>query len=548
MTTQYEPSDNADPAGAPELDVIVVGAGFGGLRMLHSLREAGLSARILESSADVGGNWLVNSYPGARTDTVAWVYTPFSRSKELQEEWRWTERYPAQPETLAYTKFAAERLNLYPYIDFNTRVVSATYGETSNTWTVTTDDDRSLSAKYLVMATGPLSRPYKPDIFGLDDFEGDWYLTGHWPKQGVDFAGKRVGVIGTGATGVQVIPTVAHTADHVTVFQRTANFVLPARNAGITDAEWSEIQSNYDDIWDLVFTHPTGAPFDYPVGTAAEIAPDQQQQMMERSWELGAQRISASIFSDVRTNEETSNIVGEFVRNKIRTIVEDAETAELLCPNDHPFGSKRVPLGHYYFETFNRKNVSLVDVSDEPITSATPRGLQTGGKEYACDIIIFATGFDAVTAALTEIDVRGRDNASLAARWADGPHTYLGVAVDGFPNMFMVGGPQTPYANFPPGIEIEVDHISSIVQHAEERRLKTMEATPEAVAGWQQTIFDLANATILSKGKNNWIFGRNIPGKPDVPLLHVGGLVAFRESVEQDAQNGFEGFSRVPEE
>jgi cation diffusion facilitator CzcD-associated flavoprotein CzcO len=529
-------------SGATSFDAIVIGAGFGGLRMLHELRQLRLSVKVIEAGSDVGGTWYWNRYPGARTDSESWVYA-FSFSKELQDEWNWSERFPAQPETLAYLQHVANRFDMRKDIQFNTRVLSAIYDDSSKVWTVTTDQGQTYTCRYFITAAGLLSLPYKPAFPGLEDFKGEWYITGRWPKEGVDFAGKRVSVIGTGATAVQAIPIIAHTAAHLTVFQRTPNYVLPARNCTMTEDELRSIRSNYDAIWEQARNHPFGFAMDYAGRTAAGVTPEEHQRILEGGWETGGFRYIFETFDDIFIDEKSNAVAAEFVRNKIRAIVKDPVKAELLCPKDYPLGGKRPPLGHFYYESFNRKNVSLVDVSENPITRITANGVRVGSDEYKADIIVFATGFDAATGTLTSMDIRGKGGVTLKEKWRGGPRTHLGIGVDGFPNMFMICGPQSPFANIPVVIDGMVEWIGRAIRHLRDNGLDAMEATPEAVDNWRQHVDDLVNATVLPKGKRSWFLGDNIPGKPHVVLFYFGGAGAYRQECQAMADRGFEGFA-----
>ncbi len=528
--------------GATDFEVIVIGAGFGGLRMLHELRRLGLSVKVIEAASDVGGTWYWNRYPGARTDSESWVYA-YSFSKELQDDWDWSERFPAQPETLAYLRHVADRFDMRKDIQFNTRVRSAVYDESSNAWTVTTDRGETYTCVYFITAVGVLSLPYMPPFPGLESFEGEWYVTGRWPKERVAFAGKRVAVIGTGATAVQAIPIIAQTAAHLTVFQRTPNYVLPARNYTMTEDERQTIRASYDAIWEQARNHFFGFAMDYAGRTAADVTPEEHQKILERGWETGGFRYLFETFDDIFTDEKSNAVAAEFVRNKIRAIVKDPATAELLCPKDYPLAGKRPPLGHFYYEAFNRENVSLVDVSGNPITEITAKGVRTGTDEYEADVIVFATGFDAVTGSLTGMDIRGKGGATIKEKWASGPRTHLGIGVDGFPNMFMICGPQSPFANIPVVIDGIVEWIGRAIRHLRDNGLASMEATPEAVDSWRQHMDDLVNATVLPKGKRSWFLGDNIPGKPHVVLFFFGGAGAYRQECQAAAERGFEGFA-----
>ena len=537
---------NITPSGmtenqAAETDAIVIGAGFGGLRMLHELRELGISTRIFEAGTDVGGTWYWNRYPGARTDSESWVYA-FSFSKELQDTWNWSEKYPSWSEALAYLRHVADRFDMRKDIQFETKVSAAHYDEIAKRWRVTTDDGATHSCKYLISATGPLSTPYKPKFPGVDSFKGEWYLTGRWPKEKVDFAGKRVCIIGTGATAVQVIPLVAQTAAHLTVFQRTPNFVMPARNAPMTEFELASIRANYDKIWELTREHVFGFALEPAGRNGGDVSPEEAQRILERHWEIGGFRFLFETFDDILTDADTNQLVADFIRNKIRSIVQDPATAELLCPKCHPLAARRPPLGHFYYETFNRDNVSLVDVRDNAITEITPSGIRTASDEYDADIIIFATGFDAVTGTLNAIDIQGRGGATLRDKWEGGPQTYLGITVDEFPNLFMVGGPQSPFANIPVVIDGCVDWIGRTLKHLRDNDLSEIEATTDAAEQWGSHMNDLVNGTLMHLAERSWFMGDNIPGKSHAVLFYFGGAGNYRRECQGAAERGYEGF------
>jgi cation diffusion facilitator CzcD-associated flavoprotein CzcO len=527
-----------------DYDAIVIGAGFGGLRMLHELRQLGLTVKVFEAASDVGGTWYWNRYPGARTDSESWVYA-YSFSKELQDDWNWTERFPSQSEALAYLRHVADRFDMRKDIQFHTLVKSAVYDESANVWTVTTDPSQTLTCRYLITAVGVLSTPYTPPFPGIEKFKGESYVTGRWPKERVDFAGKRVAVIGTGATAVQAIPIIAQTAAHLTVFQRTPNYVMPARNYTMTEDERQAIRASYDEIWDQAKKHFFGFAMSPAGRTAADVTPEEHQKILERGWETGGFRYLFETFDDIFTDEKSNAVAAEFVRNKIRAIVKDPATAELLCPKDYPLAGKRPPLGHFYYETFNRPNVSLVDVSRNPITEITANGVRTATDEYAADIIVFATGFDAVTGTMNAMDIRGKAGATIKEKWEAGPRTHLGIAIDGFPNLFMICGPQSPFANIPVVIDGIVDWIGQAIRHLRANDLAAMEPTPDAVERWRRHMDDLVNATVLPKGKRSWFLGDNIPGKPHVVLFYFGGAGTYRQECQAVADRGFEGFVTV---
>ncbi|MFE7418068.1 flavin-containing monooxygenase [Rhodococcus sp. NPDC057529] len=537
-------SNNKSVAGVDsvEVDAVVIGAGFGGLRMLHELRGQGLSVQVFEAAPDLGGTWYWNCYPGARTDSESWTYA-YSFSKELQDEWDWSERFPTQDEVHRYLRHVADRFDLRKHIAFDTRVVSAVFDEDTGRWLVATEDGQRYNCAYLVTALGLLSLPYKPDFKGIDEFTGEWYLTGRWPREKVDFTGKRVAVIGTGATAVQAVPLIAQTAAQLTVFQRTPNYVLPARNYTMTDFERENIRASYDEIWRKARKHPFGYAFDRAGVTKTDVTPDEHRRILERGWETGGFRFIFETFDDITLDEEANEIASEFVREKIRAIVKDPDTADLLCPKDYPIVSKRPPLGHFYYEAFNRDNVSLVDVSGTSITEITAGGIRVGDDEYPADVIVFATGFDAGTGAYNHIDIRGRSGQTLKDKWAEGPRTHLGITVDGFPNMFMVSGPQSPFGNIPVVVEGTVEWIGQAVGHLRTNELDTIEPTSESVESWWQLLQDYINATLLPQGRHSWFLGANIPGKPRGVLFFFGGVGTYRKTCQAVADSGYNGFT-----
>ncbi len=527
--------------GQTDYDAIVIGAGFGGLRMLHELRELGLTALVVEAGTDVGGTWYYNRYPGARTDSEAWLYA-FSFSQEIQDRWDWAERFPSQGEALSYLQYVAEHCDMRKDIRFSTRVTGACYQESDDRWEVATDDGKTLTCRYFITATGPLSTPYRPNFPGIDDFRGEWYLTGNWPKEPVSFNNKRVAVIGTGATAVQAIPLIAQTAAEVTVFQRTPNYVLPARNAPLSDHDRERYRKNYDAIWARTREQAFAFDFNDAGRNLGDVSPEECRRILERGWEIGTFRFLFETFDDIFVDEHANEVVSEFVRDKIRSIVTDPETAELLCPKDHPLGAKRPPLGHFYYETFNRDNVKLVNIRDNPITGISEKGVLVGDAEYEADLIVFATGFDAVTGTLNRLDIRGRDGVALNDRWLGGPSTYLGITVDGFPNLFMVGGPQTPFANIPVIIDGCVDWIGRAIKHLRDSGSAVMEPRSEAVTSWGQHMNELVNMTVLPRSQGSWFMGGNIPGKPRAVLFYFGGAGNYRKECDAEAESGYPEF------
>jgi cation diffusion facilitator CzcD-associated flavoprotein CzcO len=529
----------------PELDMVIIGAGFGGLRMLCEARKIGLSAKVLDAGADVGGTWYWNRYPGARTDCESWVYC-YAFDKGLQDEWDWLERYPSQPQVHAYLRHVADRFDLHRDIELNTRVEGATFDEQHDVWIVTTQAGDRLVCRTLVSAAGPLSVPQEPSYLGLSSFRGDWYLTARWPSEEVDLAGKRVAVIGTGASGIQLIPLVAAVASELTVFHRTANYVLPARSYVLDDLQRDAIKTGYSDIWEQVGQSAMAMPINPANRLIGDVDDAELQRILEAAWEEGGFRFLLETFDDIFVDPESNSAVSEFIRNKIRTIVRDPATAELLCPTtDHPIGAKRPPLGHYYYEAFNRDNVKVVDVNGNPIEDVTEAGIRMAdGTEREFDVIIFATGFDALTGALTHIDVRGNDGLSIAEKWEHGPRTHLGTAIDGFPNFFMVFGPQSPFANAPAMIEAGVEAIGAAVSRLRDSGQTRMEVTAEAVEEYASMLDLYFNATIFPAGAKlrAWWLGTNVEGKALGVGVNFGGFPTWAASLRDEATGGFEHY------
>jgi cation diffusion facilitator CzcD-associated flavoprotein CzcO len=533
----------ADANGTTDLDAIVIGAGFSGLYMLKRLRdELGVSARVFEAGADVGGTWYWNRYPGARCDSEAYVYC-FSFDEDLLQEWEWSGKYPEQPEILRYLQHVADRFDLRRDIEFNTRVTAAHFNEADNRWEVETDQGDKLTAQFLITGIGCLSAGQVPDIAGLDSFEGDWYHTGAWPHEGVDLTGKRVGVIGTGSSGVQSIPVIAEQAAHLTVFQRTPQFMIPARHHTVDADYLNEVKENYDEVWAKARTSVGGFPFDTVQRSALEATADEREAVFEAAWEEGGFRFLTGAFSDLAVDRRANDTVSEFIRSKIRETVDDPDTAEMLVPTDHPFTSKRALIDTNYYETYNRDNVTLVDIRHAPIEEITPQGIRTGDGEYELDIIVFATGFDAMTGTFFKMDIRGRDGQPLTEKWADGPKTYLGLSSAGFPNMFMITGPGSPsvLSNMPVSIEQHVEWISDLIEHMRERGLDVAEAEADAEEAWGAHVNEIADMTLFPLA-DSWYLGANIPGKPRVFMPYPGGVGTYRKKCDEVTAAGYEGF------
>ena len=541
--TATETLPETRPAAATQLDAVVVGAGFAGLYMLYRLRELGMSARVIEAGDGVGGTWYWNRYPGARCDVESLEYQ-YGFEDDLPREWKWTERYATQPEILTYLNHVADRFDLRTSIQFETRVTEAIFDEESNRWAVTTDGGDRFSAKHCIMATGCLSAAKVPDFKGLDSFEGQWYHTGHWPHEGVDFTGKRVGVIGTGSSAIQSIPIIAAQAAQLTVFQRTANFSVPAHNGPINAEYQAQMKENYTEVRRRARESAAGILARTPgEKSALEVAEDERRQEFESRWQQGGFALGGA-FIDLGLNLEANETAAEFVRSKIRETVNDPVTAELLCPRDYPFATKRLCVDSGYFETFNRENVSLIDVKNAPIEEITAKGLRTAGQEYEFDCLVFATGFDAMTGALSNIDIRGRDGATLRDKWAHGPRTYLGIQIAGFPNLFTITGPGSPsvLSNMIVSIEQHVDWISDCLTYLREHELQTIEATVAAEDQWVDHVNQVADLTLFPLA-NSWYLGANIPGKPRVFMPYVGGVGNYAVKCQQVATDGYEGFA-----
>jgi cyclohexanone monooxygenase len=535
----------AGAEAAGDFDAVIVGAGLAGLYMLHRLRALGLSVRVFEAGSGVGGTWYWNRYPGARCDVESIDYS-YSFSDELQQEWSWSQRYATQPEILRYINHVADRFDLRRDIQFETRVTSARFDEAALRWTIETERGDRVSARFCVMALGCLSAAQMPKYAGLETFQGTRYHTGHWPHEEVDFTGQRVGVIGTGSSAIQSIPIIARQAKHLYVFQRTPNFSVPAHNAPL-DPEYERwVKAHYAELRRKNresrsgFVVPTNANTETP---ALEAEPDERQHEYEARWARGGFGL-LSAFADLLTNKEANETAAEFVRSKIRAIVHDQAVAELLAPRAYPIGTKRLCVDTDYYETYNRDNVTLVDIRSAPIEEITPGGLRTRDAEYELDSIVFAIGFDAMTGALFNIDIRGRGGCRLKEKWADGPRTYLGMASAGFPNLFIITGPGSPsvLSNMMISIEQHVDWIADCVEYLCERSLAAIEATVDAENDWVQHVNEVGNATLYPLA-NSWYMGANIPGKPRVFMPYVGGVGAYREKCHDVAAKGYEGFT-----
>jgi cyclohexanone monooxygenase len=529
-------------AGLEACDVVVVGAGFAGMYMLHKLRGQGFSVRVFEQGGDVGGTWYWNRYPGARCDVESMQYS-YSFSDKLQEEWDWSERYAPQPEILRYANHVADRFNLRSDIQLNTRVDSATFDERANRWSVATSDGETVIAKYVVLATGCLSNARMPDIKGLADFKGKVYHTGHWPHEPVDFTGLRVGVIGTGSSGIQSVPVIAEQASHLTVFQRTPNFSIPARNAALTAEEREAFRAKYPEVRRFAREQArNGIYTEMPDRGALDDGDNERRAKYEARWRYGGLTFMA-VYNDLALDKTANDTAADFVREKIAEIVRDPETAKLLQPNNHPIGSKRICIDTDYFATFNRANVTLVDIRSNPIEQILPNAVRTGGKDYEVDALVLATGFDAMTGSVAKIDISGRGGQTLNQKWAEGPKTYLGLMSAGFPNLFIITGPGSPsvLSNMIVSIEQHVDWIAEVIAFMRDRGVEAIEADKEAEDQWVAHVNEIAHTTLYPQA-NSWYMGANIPGKPQIFMPYIGGVAVYRQICNDVAAKGYEGF------
>jgi cation diffusion facilitator CzcD-associated flavoprotein CzcO len=525
-----------------EFDAVVIGAGFAGLYQLYRLRELGFTAQGFEAGDGVGGTWYWNRYPGARCDVESMDYS-YSFSEELEQEWEWTERYPTQPEILRYLNYVADRFDLRGLIKLATRVASVVYDNETNRWTVETNRGDVVSARYIIAATGCLSLWQIPAFDGLESFRGSIFHTGNWPRDDVDFTGRRVGVIGTGSTGIQAIPQIAKQAEHLFVFQRTPNYSVPARNHLLTAEYQVSRKKTYREYRERAKYSGGGHSAILPTTSALEQTDADRLAEYERRWQRGGAPLMQMSYTDLMTNREANETIAEFVRGKIREIVTDPETAATLTPVDYPFGAKRLCVDIDYFETYNRDNVTLVDVRNAPIEKITERGIVTGGNEYELDAIVFATGYDAITGPLLNLNVRGRDGRALNDAWLAGPRAYLGLQVAGFPNLFTITGPGSPsvISNMVVSIEQHVDWICECLTHLREHDIESVEPSIEAQEAWVAHVNETAAATLFPLAKS-WYLGDNIPGKPRVFMPYVAGVGAYRRKCEEVVANGYDGF------
>jgi cation diffusion facilitator CzcD-associated flavoprotein CzcO len=528
-----------------EVDVAVVGAGFSGLHLLHRLRKAGFSVTVLDTADDVGGTWYWNRYPGARCDVQSIDYS-YTFDKEIDQAWSWSEKYATQPEILRYLGFVADQLDLRRDIRFGTKVVSATWNETSERWTLTTDrGGETISCRFYIMATGCLSAPKPPEIDGVKDFKGEVYFTGRWPHQGVDLKGKRVAVIGTGSSAIQSIPLIAADAAHLTVFQRTPNFVIPARNGAPLEDRKAFFETDRAAYREQARWSLTGVPHPMEPAVSWQLSDAERRARFDKAWAKGDLiYFLTQLWADQGHDAEGNRLLADLFREKIRAIVKDPETAEALCPHDHPFGSKRPCLDTGYFETFNRPNVTLVNLRQEPITNITAGGVSTGKRTVEVDVIVFATGFDAMTGAIRSVHpITGRGGKSLSEVWAHGPQSYLGLTVHGFPNLFMITGPGSPsvLSNMAVSIEQHDDWVVDRLVELRDAGFTTLEATATAQAGWERHMADCSMMS-MHRLANTWYTGANVPGKPLGVMPYCGGVGPYRSICNEVASSGMLGF------
>ena len=521
-----------------ELDVIIVGAGFSGLYMLYKMRKMNLKALIIERASDAGGTWFWNRYPGARCDIESIEYS-YSFSDELQQEWNWSNRYSDQSEILEYINYVVKKFNLKENIVFNTSVKSATFDENLKNWIVETDS-KSYSSKFCVMATGTLSSIKQPNFDGLENFKGDWYVTGEWPHEKLDFTSKKVAIIGTGSSAVQSIPVIAQEAKNLTVFQRSPNYTIPANNRPLTEKELSNAKSSYDQIREKAKYTRAGIGYNqFEERKLLDLSSEEINKELNNRWKIGGQEIFTAGFTDVGVNVEANKIVADFVKSKIKEIVKDPNVAELLSPED-AIGCKRLCADTNYFETYNRENVELIDLNSNPINSITENGILTKNKEFKFDTIIFATGFDAMTGALQAIDITGKNGKKLKQVWKDGPKSFLGLLINGFPNLFTVTGPGSPsvLTNMMVAIEQHVEWISDCINFLSKSNLNEVEADELFQIEWMDHIEEVAKNT-LRYTCNSWYVGANVPGKKRVFMPYAGGFGKYREKCDEIAENNY---------
>lgn len=545
MTQTQERADSTSTKRT-DYDAIVIGAGFGGLYSLYKLRdELGLSVRLFDRASGVGGTWYWNRYPGALSDTESYVFR-YSFDKDLLQDYEWDTRYLRQPQVLEYLEHVAERFDLARDIQFNTGITSIVYDDAAGRWTLETDTSETFTARFVITALGLLSVTNTPDIKGIESFEGEIVHTGTWPKD-QDVSGKRVGIIGTGSTGIQVIVALRDEVEHLTVFQRSAQYCVPVGNGPVTPEYVDSVKSDYDRIWDNVRKSVVGFGFEESDVPAMSVSEEERQRVFEQKWnEGGGFRFMFGTFSDIVTDEESNKAAQDFIKGKIAETVKDPVIARKLMPTD--YYAKRPLCATDYYDTYNRDNIELVALKETPIEEITPKGIRTSdGVEHEIDVLILATGFDAVDGNYTKLDIRGRDGVALTDHWSDGPTSFLGMAISQFPNLFMILGPNGPFTNLPPSIETQVEWISDLVKHLKDQDGATIEPTKKTEDDWTKTCQEIANMTLFPKA-DSWIFGANIPGKKNTVMFYMAGLAAYREQLAEVADNNYRGFDiKTPE-
>jgi cation diffusion facilitator CzcD-associated flavoprotein CzcO len=544
LTTKHQPPRKS--GSIERYDAVVIGAGVSGMYALHYLREMGLSVRVYDGASDIGGTWWYNRYPGARVDGPGSPFYCYTFSEELMKEWDWEETQSEQSAVLAYLEHVADRFDLRRDIQFETWVEDARYDEAAQRWTVETSIGVRASAQFLICAVGALSTANMPDIPGIRDFAGETYHTGRWPHEPVTFEGKRVAVIGTGSSGIQSIPEIAKEAEHVTVLQRTAQFAFPAGNRPITSEEMANARANWDTFREKMLASVGGFPFDpNPSRSALEDTPEQRQALYEELWQRGGFGFFLNLYDDIAISEEANATLADFVRGKIRSIVRDSGTAEKLMPN-HFVITKRPILENGYFEAFNRENVTLVDLREDPIERFTEASVITRSREHPIDVLVLATGFDAISGSMLRLNPKGRGGMSLKERWRDRFHNYLGITIAGFPNLFMIHGPGSPgvFYNMPLGAERQLDWIGNFMRHLHEQGMGAVEPTTDSEAAWGNEVSELANATLFPR-TDSWWTGANIEGKPRYFSVYLAGSIYYQRIADVAAKD-YEGFLFEP--
>ncbi len=536
MTQALE--DAPGTGSVEELDALVIGAGMAGLYQLNLLIKQGINARIYEAGGGVGGTWYWNRYPGARLDSESYSYG-FGFSEELLQEWSWGEHFTAQPENERYYNFFADKFDLRPHIRLNTRVRSLVFDEAANRWNIEAEDGHRARAQYVIAAVGILSAAHMPDIPGIESFQGESFHTSRWPREPVDFAGKRVGVVGAGATAVQMVPVIAPEVEQLTVFQRTPNFCAPLRNGPIDAEAQKKLKASYPEIFKRCRETEAGFLHDSDPRSTFEVTPEEREALYEKIWAQPGFAKWFGNFHDLFTNREANELYCEFVRKKIRERVNDPEVAEKLCPKNYHFGAKRVPLETGYYEAYNRDNVLLVDVREAPIEEITRTGVRTTDAEYELDIILYATGFDAVTGEFTRMDIRGVEGRKIQDHWAEGPRSYMGIQSAGFPNFFIAVG--TAFCNYPLCLETTATFVSDCIGYMREQGFQRVEASEKAEGEWGKLSKE-AIGDLLIPDVNSWFFGTNIPGKKGGLLFYAGGGPAYRDKCKEVKEKGYEGF------